>query len=79
MTAKRVTPGMRQRRELVVDLAAAAALAALLLSLAAGLGVVAVFAVPVLVLGLAWVGLERLIRYMVRVDRRTGSAETPKP
>ena len=44
------------------DLAAAVLLAALALSLAAGLGVVAVIALPVLALGSIWVGLERLAR-----------------
>jgi hypothetical protein len=56
-----VTPGARARRALLVDLFAAAVLAALALSLAAGLGVVAFFALPMLLLGLLWVGLERLL------------------
>lgn len=55
-----MTPGARARRALLVDLIAAAILAALALSFAAGLGVVAFFALPVLLLGLLWVVAERL-------------------
>ncbi|HEX5526485.1 MAG TPA: hypothetical protein VFX44_04705 [Solirubrobacterales bacterium] len=62
MTPARITPGARARRALLVDAIAAAALAALALSLAAGLGVVAFFALPILLLGLAWIGAERLVR-----------------
>jgi hypothetical protein len=61
MAAKRVTPAMRRRRALAGDLLAAALLAAAVFTLAAGLGVVAVLALPVFVLGLAWVGVERLV------------------
>jgi hypothetical protein len=62
MNARRLTPGARARRALLVDSIAAAVLAALVLSLAAGLGVVAFFALPLLLVGLLWVGLERLVR-----------------
>ena len=58
--ARRITPGARARRALLVDALAAIALAALVLSLTAGLGVVGFFGLPVLLLGLAWVGIERL-------------------
>jgi hypothetical protein len=61
MSAKRLTPGARARRTLLVDSIAAALLAALALSLAAGLGVVAFFALPLLLLGLLWIGVERLV------------------
>lgn len=67
MNARRLTPGARARRALLVDSIAAAALAALALSLAAGLGVVAFFALPLLLLGLLWIGLERLV---LRLRRR---------
>ncbi len=62
MSAKRITTGARARRTLLVDAIAAALLAALALSLAAGLGVVAFFALPILLLGLLWIGVERLVR-----------------
>ncbi|MGN6216069.1 MAG: hypothetical protein ACTHN7_03800 [Solirubrobacterales bacterium] len=61
MSAKRITPGARARRDLLVDAIAAALLAALVLSLAAGLGVVAFFALPILLIGLLWIGIERLM------------------
>jgi hypothetical protein len=60
MAPRRITPGARARRALLVDSALALALALLVLQLAAGLGVVAVIAIPVLLAGLAWIGLERL-------------------
>ena len=63
MTARRrpgISPAARARRALLADTLAATALAVLVLSLAAGLGVVGFFALPVLLLGLAWVGVERL-------------------
>ena len=55
-----ISAGARARRALLADTLAAIALAVLVLSLAAGLGVVGFFALPVLLLGLAWVGVERL-------------------
>jgi len=55
-----ITPGARARRALLADTLVAIALAALVLSFAAGLGVVGFFGLPVLVLGLAWIGIERL-------------------
>jgi len=61
MNTRRVTPGARARRALLIDSILAAAVAALTLSLAAGLGVVAFFALPLLLLGLLWIGLERLV------------------
>ena len=67
MSARRLTPGARARRALLVDSIAAAVLAALALRLAAGLGVVAFFALPLLLVGLLWVGLERLV---LRLRRR---------
>jgi hypothetical protein len=67
VSAKRLTPGARARRALLVDAIAAAVLAALALSLAAGLGVVAFFALPLLLLGLLWIGIERLV---LRLRRR---------
>jgi len=56
-----MTPGARARRALLVDVIAAALIAALALSLTAGLGVVAFFAVPLLLLTLLWIAVERLV------------------
>lgn len=59
--ARRITPGAEARRALLVDALAAVALAVLLLSLAAGLGVVGFFGLPLLAVGLLWIGGERLL------------------
>jgi hypothetical protein len=61
-SAGRISPGARARRALLVDSLAAIGLAALALSLAAGLGVIGFFGLPLLVLGLLWIGGERLLR-----------------
>jgi hypothetical protein len=66
MNPRSPTPGARARRALLIDAILAAILAALALSIAAGLGVVAFFALPVLLVCLLWIGAERLLR------RRTG-------
>jgi len=60
VSSRRITPGARARRALLIDVVAAALLAALALSFAAGLGVVAFFALPVLLVGLLWIAVERL-------------------
>lgn len=74
MSTKRLTPGARARRALLVDSLLAALLVAIALSLAAGLGVVALFALPLLLLGLLWIGLERLI---LRLRRRSSVIQPP--
>jgi hypothetical protein len=74
MSARRLTPGARARRALLVDSILAAAIAALVLSLAAGLGVVAFFALPLLLLGLLWIGAERVVLWL----RRRRSAIRPQ-
>jgi hypothetical protein len=61
MTARRPSPAARARRALAIDLALALLVAAVALQLAAGLGVIAFIALPVLLLGLLWVGMERLL------------------
>ncbi len=72
MTApRRISPAARARRALLVDLLLAAAIATLALSLAAGLGVVGFFALPLLLIGLLWVGAERAVAGLRR--RRAGS------
>ena len=63
MTASRrrgISPGARARRALLFDSLAAIVLAAVVLTLAAGLGVVGFFGLPLLVLGLLWIAAERL-------------------
>jgi hypothetical protein len=68
---RRITPGARARRALLADSIAAIALAALVLSLAAGLGVVGFFGLPLLLAGLLWIGAERLLAR--RRGRRSAS------
>lgn len=70
MTARRPSPAARARRALAVDLIVALLIAVVVLELTAGLGVVAFLALPVLLLGLLWVGAERLIG---RIGRRRGT------
>ncbi len=69
--SRRPSPAARARRALLVDLIAAALLAALAFALAAGLGVIAFFALPVLLIGLLWVAAERLV---AAIGRRRGRA-----
>lgn len=59
----------RARRALAIDVAMAAALAAIALSVAAGLGVIAFFGVPILLVGLLWIGVEKLVSHMRRRKR----------
>jgi uncharacterized membrane protein len=61
---RRISREARARRELLFDAIAATVLAAILLTSAAGLGVIGFFALPVLALGLAWIGAERGISRM---------------
>ncbi|MFN8215082.1 MAG: hypothetical protein U0R71_00660 [Solirubrobacterales bacterium] len=68
---RRISPGARARRALLVDVIAAAIVAVVVLQLAAGLGVVAFVGVPLLLLGLIWIGIERLVR---RIGRRGSRA-----
>jgi len=69
---RRITPEARARRTLLADAVLALILAFLLLQLAAGLGVVAAIAVPLLLVGLAWIGVKRLVaRARLRRRRQT--------
>ncbi len=70
--------GARARRALVVDGVAAAILAAVALSVAAGLGVVAFFALPILLVGLLWIGVEAGLSRLRRPTVPTASAG-PRP
>jgi uncharacterized membrane protein len=58
---RRISPGARARRALLVDSIVALALAAIVLSQAAGLGVVGFFGLPLLLAGLLWIVAERLL------------------
>jgi hypothetical protein len=58
---RRAAPAALARRALLVDVLAAIALAAVALSLAAGVGVVGFFCLPLLVLVGLWIGGERLL------------------
>ncbi len=71
---QRISPGARARRALLVDTLLALVLALVLFQLAAGLGVVAVIAIPTLLVGLAWIGLERLVvRARLRRYKQAGT------
>ncbi len=59
---RRITPGARARRALLIDTAVAIVLAVVAFSLAAGLGVIGFLGLPLLLVGLAWIGFERLFR-----------------
>lgn len=73
---RRDTPGARARRALLVDVLTAIALAALVLFLSAGLGVVGFVGVPLLALGLLWVAAERVVATRRRrAARRTAGLE----
>jgi hypothetical protein len=72
VNAKRLTPGARARRALLIDAIAAALLATLVLSLAAGLGVVAFFALPIFLLALLWIVVERTVTAIKRRRRQAG-------
>lgn len=74
MTARRITPGARARRALLADSALALVLALIVLELTAGLGVVAFVCLPLLLLGLLWVGGERLLRRLRPRRRRAARA-----
>jgi hypothetical protein len=65
----RQPPAAARRRALAVDLLVAAAIAAVAIALAAGVGVLGFVALPVLLAGLAWVGLEALVSRL-RARRR---------
>jgi uncharacterized membrane protein len=73
---RRISPAARARRALLVDLIAAAALATVVLHAASGLGVVGFFGLPILLLGLLWVAVERV---RARVKPRPRSDRHPAP
>jgi len=73
MTTRRPSPAVRARRALAIDLGLALLVAALALQIAAGLGVIAFVAVPVFLLGLLWVGAERLTGRIRRRHAKTAA------
>lgn len=75
---RRISPAARARRTLLVDLVAAVLLAAVVLQLASGLGVIGFFGLPILLLGLLWVALERLRSISSIGAGRPPKASTPK-
>jgi hypothetical protein len=58
---RRISAAARARRALLFDSLAAVVLAALALSLAAGLGVVGFLGLPILISGLLWIAIESLL------------------
>jgi hypothetical protein len=69
---QRISPGARARRALLFDFLVALALALVVLQLAAGLGVVGFFALPLFLIGLVWIGVEAVVRRR----RRRGSTRS---
>ena len=57
-----ITPGAAARRALLADVLLAIALALVVLTLAAGVGIAAVLALPTILVLLAWVAIEALVR-----------------
>jgi len=68
---REVSDAARARRALLFDVCLAALLALVVLELAAGLGVVAFFALPLLLVGLAWILVEAAVRRLRRGPRRS--------
>ncbi|MGA8746733.1 MAG: hypothetical protein WB507_12865 [Solirubrobacterales bacterium] len=75
---RRISPAARARRTLLVDLVAAVLLAAVVLQLASGLGVIGFFGLPILLLGLLWVALERSRSHFKHRRRRAPQGLHPE-
>jgi uncharacterized membrane protein len=71
---QRISAEARSRRDLLFDVVAAIVLASITLAVAAGLGVVGFFGLPLLLVGLVWLGVERLWRESQTRRRRGSSA-----
>ena len=65
-----ISPAARMRRALLFDSLLALALAALVLSVAAGLGVIGFVGLPLLLVLLLWIGIERMVRLRRSARRR---------
>ena len=69
-----ISPGAASRRALLADLLIALTLAALAITLAAGIGVVGIFGLLVLLCGLLWIATEAAVRALSRRRRRRHAA-----
>jgi uncharacterized membrane protein len=69
--SRRRSPGQRQRRRLALDLAIALLIAIVFVTVAGGLGVVAWFGLPILLIGLLTFAVERIVGW--RRSRRQRS------
>lgn len=73
---RRISPAAQARRALLIDAIAAIVLAVVALSVAAGLGVIGFFGLPLLLALLIWIGVERLVlrrrAARRRLERRDG-------
>jgi hypothetical protein len=67
---REISPGARSRRAFFADLLIAIALATVAIILAAGVGVVGLFALLVLLVLSIWIGLEAAIRSLLHRRRR---------
>jgi Flp pilus assembly protein TadB len=72
LSGRRISAAARARRALLADVVAAAVLAGIALTLSAGLGVVAVLALPVIVIGIASLLVEHLLGRLRRRRSRLG-------
>lgn len=75
---RRISPAARARRALLIDTVAAIVLAVVVLSVAAGLGVIGFFGLPLLLAILAWIGVERLVLRR-RAERRRFERRDGRP
>jgi uncharacterized membrane protein len=73
-----VSQGAASRRSLLGDLIAAILLAAIGLIVAAGIGIVGVVALSVLLVILAWIGVESAVRLILR-RRRSRASRRRRP
>jgi hypothetical protein len=69
MLPRDISEGAAERRSLLADLLAAIAIALLVIALTAGLGVVAIIAIPTLLVLAAWIGVEAVLRRLRGSDR----------
>ncbi len=69
-----ITPGARARRALLVDALAAALLALAAILVSAGIGVVGFGALAIILVLVAWIAVEFLLRLILR--RRRAAAES---
>jgi len=74
---RNISAGAASRRRLLADLLIAIAIAVVAFLLAAGVGVVAVLALPALLVLLAWIAIEAVVRSVRRRSAHSrGAAKT---